>query len=532
MPKLIHVVLVVVASWALAARPVGAAEPGGTYYVGGVPNPGAYALQGNKVNLLQALIAARFDLEANQGKTIHLIRRDGSGKETVRHFGVADLLNKRNDPNSDTLLQPDDVVIVRSAPPEPTATPRLQNDELAEQAEEVEEAFGGLMKSLAAALTDERLEDARAAMKGVMADIGDLHKLAPDASPDARRVHAKEAAFREGLRRVKLALDAGDLVTARAIAFGGFHVNADEPPTPDAMTRGRNAQEAVKNILQRGDKDLRQRTLDSLLARLQGNNVDAIATALAALPGVREIPFDRAPFLKAAREMLTHENADVRAGAVTAVGALGGDKGDVPKVAALAKDPVPAVRARVASALYAIAGAQPGEEVLAAVDALLDDYSAPVQLNTIRALWGRPVSPASEAKLIALSRGSSHGGPGALAYDAVYYALSTRPLVSPLVADRLIEILRDDTGTEQAGRASWGLSHHAVAPEAREKVTQAFIQELDETLDAYVRSNIVYGLGALGGEPAVAKLKELAEKDENERIRQEAAEALRRAGGG
>lgn len=393
----------------------------------------------------------------------------------------------------------------------------------------LQQAVGEQMKRLAEALEAGKLDESRQVMTQVAPVIEDSFKKwgESDHPPD----RAQGANMLEGLRRARAALDHGDLVTAAALLktqFNGGHTDEVRPGPEHYALKGKGP-ELTKEILQRADKARRQKAVDALLADLDpAKDPEVIATALAVLPAVKDVPFDRAPVLTAIRGLLGHADQDVRAGALNAIGYAGGEPSDVPAIAALASDPSPTVRARVATALYGVAGRQPGFAVFAAVDALLDDYAAAVQLNTIRALWGHPVSAMGEKMLIDLSQGFERSGRGQLAYDAVYYALTTRPSVSPAVADRLIEIMRGGERSGQAGRAAWGLSHHDVSPEARERVTNALLEELDETLDPYVRGNIVYGLGQLGGDAAVAKLKELAEKDESEPIRKRAAEALAR----
>ena len=83
--------------------------------------------------------------------------------------------------------------------------------------------------------------------------------------------------------------------------------------------------------------------------------------------------------------------------------------------------------------------------------------------HTIKALWGRPVSAAAEQRLIELSKQPGPYLSSGIAYDAVYYALSTRPVVSRPVAERLAELALSPDAQSLAGRAVWGLSHHAAS---------------------------------------------------------------------
>jgi hypothetical protein len=92
----------------------------GNYYVGGsVPHPGAYPIEG-RVNLLQALIAAGLDVNANAAETVRLFRRGPDDKqETVTSLTVKELIDRRD---QDVFLLPEDTVLVgakRDAAPQP-----------------------------------------------------------------------------------------------------------------------------------------------------------------------------------------------------------------------------------------------------------------------------------------------------------------------------------------------------------------------------------------------------------------------------
>jgi HEAT repeat protein len=137
------------------------------------------------------------------------------------------------------------------------------------------------------------------------------------------------------------------------------------------------------------------------------------------------------------------------------------------------------------------------------------------------------VSPAAEVRLIELSKlpGPSSG----IGYDAVYYALSTRPVISKPVAERLAELALGPDTQGHVGRAVWGLSHHPASEEAREVVVSTLIRIFDDTLDGSLRQDCVFGLGLQGGPAAVEKLAEIAAKDENASLREQAKSALGRA---
>lgn len=306
-----------------------------------------------------------------------------------------------------------------------------------------------------------------------------------------------------------------------------FSLAALLAPSP-SLAGESQVKEAYRRVAQRGDREIRRRQLDELLAWTEGTP-EVQADALKVLSLARDVPFDRSPFLPKVRAIIGRPMPPVvKQQALLALPTVGGGSDDLAAVAALTNDPSPLVRSAIAQTLFAlIAQGPPPREVDEAVRKLIDDPDEEVVRQTIRSLWGRPVTPAVEQRLIELSRGSMQGGPGALAYDALYYALSTRPQVSPPVARRLIEIMQDpEAPFDTAGRAAWGLSHHEVTPEARDEVVFAVIAELDESLNPQMREQAVFGLGRMRTDEALDKLEEVAADDESEALRDAARRAL------
>ncbi len=280
-----------------------------------------------------------------------------------------------------------------------------------------------------------------------------------------------------------------------------------------------------QRIAQRKNPALRRQAVAEMLSKLTDDSHGGKIEALRSLQKVSDVPFDRSQFLKPVRESIDHESSQVRAFAAAVLPLVGGTPDDVPRVARLVTDEDAFVRMAVASSLYGLDPNGERAEVGIAIEKLLNDQSEQVQHATVKSLWSHPVTDTAEERLIELSRQSDQ-----LGYDAVYYALSTRPVVSKRVAERLIELL-EDRRLGRDGRASWGLSHHKASDEAREIVVDALVSEIDETLDAYRRNQCIWGLGYHGGDAAIAKLKEIAaDTTESQAIRAEARTSLRRLG--
>jgi hypothetical protein len=285
----------------------------------------------------------------------------------------------------------------------------------------------------------------------------------------------------------------------------------------------RPGNELTKQILQRKDKTLRQQALDRAKTMLASETAAEKKDALEALATAHDVPFDRKPFTPLVRQCLTDKDADVRAAALWTIAAAGGDASDYPAIAKLADDRSPLVRQRVTGALVSVGKNQPPPAGVLApvVQKFLNDEDKSVRKEALRATWGVPVSEAAEKRMIELSRTADS------ADDAVYFGLSTRPKKSKAVCERLVEVMRGEGGeANDKGRAAWGLTY-GVSGEASDLVAKAMIEEVDETLDDYVREQCIRALGGFGSEDALKKLRDVAEHDESERARSAAKQALR-----
>jgi HEAT repeat protein len=254
--------------------------------------------------------------------------------------------------------------------------------------------------------------------------------------------------------------------------------------------------------------------------------------AVRTLQKVEDVPFDRAELLPLVRRLIAdpRQTAYTRSIAAVQLANLGGGKEDVPMIAALADEPDPFLRKGVAAALYNLDRKGEHPLIAPAIEKLLSDESAGVQgvvHHTIKALWGMPVSPAAELRLIELSK--QPGQSGGIGYDAVYYALSTRPVVSKPVAQRLVELAASPDTRRHLSRAVWGLSHHPASDDARELVVNTLTGIFDDSLDTSLRQDCIFGLGLQGGKTAAEKLQKISDHEENEALREQAKSALARA---
>jgi hypothetical protein len=283
--------------------------------------------------------------------------------------------------------------------------------------------------------------------------------------------------------------------------------------------------EAIKTlaveIRQRDSAERRTAAVANAREMLKGD-ARAQATALAALAMAADVKFDRAGLEEAVAGLLASPSADVRAAALRTLPTVDPKPSRIEDEAKLAGDPDPQVRARVMQSIVFTRRANhietPVEEPALT---LLGDQNPDVVRETARGLWGVPLTPQLEAKVIELSRFPEGKVPSfsSMQYDMMYYVLSTRPVLGKAVAQRLWEIARNPLlDRNWTGRAVWGLAHES-SPEAADVVTKALVEELDNSLVAYEREWAVRGLAMVKTPAARTKLEEVAAKDDSQELR-------------
>ncbi|MCX7050179.1 MAG: SUMF1/EgtB/PvdO family nonheme iron enzyme [Candidatus Sumerlaeota bacterium] len=320
---------------------------------------------------------------------------------------------------------------------------------------------------------------------------------------------------------------AGPTTNASSTTATPAPVLEQKPPsrldTINAVIRAKlQAGDLRERIQQQSDKTKRAQALAELLAMMDGAS-DARLKALGALSELRDVPFERGPYAERARKALKDEAPAMRAAAVTALGAIGEAPGDLEAMASLADDPSEAVREFLPQSLCALGGRPAPPVVIATLGKMLNDSSRNVIEAAIGMLIGCPFTPAMEKRVIELSRDEEHG------HSAIYFALSPQLDKNETICRRLIEVMETPGDRENQERAAWGLAHYSVVPEARDKVVAAFIRAYDESTNAYVRSECIFGLGTHATQAAAAKLRDIAANDENKEMRKLAGGAMARA---
>lgn len=260
--------------------------------------------------------------------------------------------------------------------------------------------------------------------------------------------------------------------------------------------------ELWEQILQPHDGALREQAL-SQVKELLADPATA-SEGMQALIRAAKAPFDRQSQVPLIRPYLQSDDPQLRANALASLAVC--QSIDAQTLTSFAGDDSPLVRSAVAEMLFVVDPKAESAQTPATVEALLSDSNIDVVRSMIQASWGRPTSVAADEKLVEWSYHSELGK------TAVYYGLSTRPLIRANVAQRLIELA--ETSDRHRGRAVWGLTHQKPDPAAQESVVDALIALVDRLADGADRSHALYGLAQIGNPEGLARLRQLLDSTE------------------
>jgi HEAT repeat protein len=281
-----------------------------------------------------------------------------------------------------------------------------------------------------------------------------------------------------------------------------------------------SSQELSEAILQRGDKQLREKALEKLKDMLAPESPETVKQqALSTLSSSLSAKFERAPFLSLVRPLLKSDAPVVRALALGCLAGLEANADDLPLAMALGDDPSPQVRMQVAAALIGLGNGEHGDQVIPVLMKLLQDPEEKVVERSIRSMWGQYSSPEYDEFLIKLSRDPRFH------YNTIYHCLSTMPEKSVAVCRRLVEEL-DEPDWNSSGRAAWGLTY-GVTDEAKGLVEDGLLKALPEETNSYTRQQEFRALRRVASEKSRVYLTSVIESEtETEGFQQLAREIL------
>ena len=287
-------------------------------------------------------------------------------------------------------------------------------------------------------------------------------------------------------------------------------VTARRPNAKELAQKAANDAKAwIADAFQLDDKAKREAAIERIRAAMTSGDADEARTGVTAFVQLGPIEFDKASFRPAVRALLGSADAPTRAAAASAITLAGADAEDIERILALADDPAPEVRRNLS---WIIAQLHKNDLTGKGGDAVLKLLAGEERgqlREALRGIWGAKFSPALEARVIELSQKLEDTN--GVAYDAMYYALSTQANKSEASVKRLIELLaHQDTGNV-AGRCAWGLQQ-GVERAQFALLADAMVKVIEARSDGYLRNNALRCLRAYGNAAQAPALKAVLAK--------------------
>ncbi|MEM8713975.1 MAG: hypothetical protein AAGG01_23785, partial [Planctomycetota bacterium] len=270
-----------------------------------------------------------------------------------------------------------------------------------------------------------------------------------------------------------------------------------------AQAAASTSKEWVDGATQIKDADLRQASLEKILAALESETPATVEAGVAAYRSIGDVRFERGPYVEALFKKLSSLTGSARVGAY--YGLLSSreerDPQDLERLLGALKEAPDAALRNAGTHLIMLAsgGDVTGAAGEAALALINSDDIAPRQ--TLPGLWGASVSEALESRLLELAAKDSR-----TRYDAIYYALSTFQNKGP----RTVELLMgaaEERG-QSASRALWGLSY-GVGEASREKVASFLLDLLEARNNRSMQSDCLQGLRRYATKAHAPRLDEL-----------------------
>ena len=270
-------------------------------------------------------------------------------------------------------------------------------------------------------------------------------------------------------------------------------------------------------------KEIRQAAAREALEKLSSEHGGHRSEALSAIRKAKNASFDKAPFLPVVRELIADGKHLVQSLGVLRI--VGGDASDVPLVARYKDHEKQMVRASVGYVLIGLDRSTTNPITGETVLQLLNDRDPVVRTTTYKAMNGFATTPEIDARLIEMSARADSGQPSREAYDVVYYAMRSLPLMRKPIAERLVELIHPKSNLKYW--AIWGLSRHKATEEARPLVVDTLINVIDAEVDSETRHAAMYGLKWHKTAAGTAKLHQILENPlESNQARKYAAQML------
>ena len=352
-------------------------------------------------------------------------------------------------------------------------------------------------QTLVAAQPATPTQRALAALEGATAAVREMRESTAPITDDERANAKQVQAAAQRLKKELGALEARVAPKKRKpAAKPQAPAPVDKPPTAEALAK--KWTDAIR-ALGADAAERREHALGEVRAALGGHEPATQHAALITLQRVGDVEFDKAPFRALILPFVETAPDKTLLAAFYALNVTCKADGDLARLhEAWTRDPA-ALKSSMLHLLAQFGAMQVvgrSEEIALEVLKTKYDRSA-IGLN---GLWGTKVGPQLEARLLAMANGANRD----VAYDALYYALSTLQDKSAAVVDKLIASLAEqDPNAWQ--RALWGLGHGV--PEALQaKVADALVELHNARSEPHLRGECRRIVERYGDEATQAKL--------------------------
>jgi len=286
----------------------------------------------------------------------------------------------------------------------------------------------------------------------------------------------------------------------------------------------------VEAVSQVADPVRRDAALREISLALQSGDEGRRIAACRALAALGEVQFDKAPFRDAVLAAARDLNGEGRAAALYALWSVSDGapehRGPGRALAIELAADVETAPSRASHLIAQYSGGKIEGEATTALLALLADPDRRRMRSTLSGIWGVHVPTEVVDRLLELSRSQE----GELAYDTMYYALSTLPSKSPAVIERLAEFL-ESPDPNRYGRASWGLGY-GVAAEDAHLVAAAARRWFEARSSARIQTDALELVAQYGRPEDVAWLEAIRDDPARpDAVRRQAGDAVRRISG-
>jgi hypothetical protein len=252
------------------------------------------------------------------------------------------------------------------------------------------------------------------------------------------------------------------------------------------MAREARAREIAKPWIEQGmqigDVEMRDAAIEEIRQAMSGEDEEEAYAGLLAFLALHERDFEKESFRPLVMKFLDAEDPAQRRTAWYALFQAGARDEDLPSLWEEAeKGEMESISHLLTMWEKHDLTGKSGEVVAT----LLESEDRKVCKGALNGIWGAKLSSGLEERVIQLVQGEDRQ----MAYDAVYYALSTQANKSENSVEVLLAVVSDPEAGQAATRAAWGLNQ-GVPPELHERVAAEGLEMVRSGVNGYMLQQV------------------------------------------